>query len=116
MGDAVKKTAPDVIIPPEHQITLGEIMKDYAKTKQGPGTYDLNYKQTEERQDKAAVIKKPYFMKIDDYDEGQEALYPNYKLPKPNKLVFKYFQPAKVGPKHVPDSVENSGRWVYYDV
>lgn len=30
--------------------------------------------------------------------------------------MFKYYKPAEVGPKHVPDSVENPGRWVYYDV
>ena len=43
-------------------------------------------------------------------------LYPNYNVTKPNKLVFKYYQPAVVGPQHVPDATENPGKWVFYDV
>ena len=116
--DAVRKTAPDVVIPPEHEITIGEILKEYDQTKRGPGQYAPSHVLTEQRQDKGVVpIKEAYYEKgDDDYAEGQVDLYPNYNITKPNKLVFKYYQPAEVGPRHAPEAVVRPGRWVYYDV
>ena len=43
-------------------------------------------------------------------------MYPNYNVNKPNKLVFKYYQPTEQRPAHIPDSEANPGRWVFYDV
>ena len=43
-------------------------------------------------------------------------LYPNYDFDKPNKLVFKYYEPSKdLAPEHTPEKDIFPGRWKYYD-
>ena len=36
---------------PEHEITLGEVLKEWDKTKRGPGKYEPTHKLVEARQD-----------------------------------------------------------------
>ena len=114
--DAVRKTAADVKIAPEHEVTLNEMLKEYRKTKNGPGTYDPTHDLTEQRQGMGVgKFNYPYY-ETREYKDERKLLFPNIKLTKPNKLVFKYYKPAEVGPEHTPDKVENPGRWVFYDV
>ena len=49
-------------------------------------------------------------------EDTQADLYPNYNVDKPNKLVFKYYQPTEHRPANIPDREANPGRWVFYDV
>ena len=49
--EAIKKVAPEVQIMPEHEVTLGEILKEFEKTKRGPGKYEPSHKLVEARQD-----------------------------------------------------------------
>ena len=47
--DAVRKAAAEVAIAPEHEVTLNEMLKEYRKTKNGPGTYAPNHVLTDQR-------------------------------------------------------------------
>ena len=116
--NAVRKNVAEVKIAPEHEITLGEILKDYEKTKNGPGKYYPSHKLVEERVDKGVqpFNKADIEKKEIELEDLKLDLYPNYNYNKWNKLVFKYYKPADVGPTKMTDAQLNPGRWVYYDV
>ena len=54
-------------------------------------------------------------MKKEEVDDKSD-LNPNLDAIKPNKLVFKYYQPTEHYPQNIPDKISNPGRWVYYNV
>ena len=49
--NAVRKIAPEVAIQPEHEVVLSEMLKEYDKTKRGPGKYAPSHVLVEQRAD-----------------------------------------------------------------
>ena len=93
------------------------MLKEFEKTKRGPGKYEPSHKLVEARQDVGVQqFREPFYDVPKFYTEGQVDLYPNFNYNKPNKLVFKYYKSAEVGPRNMPDSEANPGKWVFYDV
>ena len=87
--------------------------------KRGPGNYDVSHRLTEMRTDKGVMkIKEPYYEIKEEVEEDERpALYPNFDIDKPNKLVFKYYEPSKdVGPQNTPEKDLFPERWHFYDI
>ena len=114
--DAIRKVAPSITVAPEHEMVVSEMIKDFVQTKNGPATYTPQFGLVEARADVGIPkFRSEYFEKVEEEDT-QVDLYPNFNVNKPNKLVFKYYQPTVQKPANIPDSEANPGRWVFYDV
>ena len=114
--DAIRKVAPSTSIAPEHEMVVSEMIKEFVLTKGGPATYDPKFGLVEPRADVGIQKFRSEYHQIEEEEDTQTDLYPNYNVNKPNKLVFKYYQPTEQKPAHIPDSEANPGRWVFYDV
>ena len=90
-------------------------MREFEKTKNGPSTYNPEFKLIEKRIDIGVMtIREPYHEK-DNFDlDLRPAIDPEQI--KPNKLTFKYHMPTVHKPMHSPDNILNPGAWVFYDV
>ena len=112
-----RKHTPKIAILPEHQVKDTELLKEYEKTRLGPGTYKVSYNRTERRADFGVPkFKLPYVIKEEEEEDDRPELHPNYDFDKPNKLVFKYFEPLQgLGPSNLTDAEIFPGKWKFYD-
>ncbi len=114
----IRKRVPQVAILPEHEITDSELLKEFEKTRLGPQTYKVSYNMTERRDDFGVLkIKQPFFeIKEEAIEDDRPELHPNYDFDKPNKGVFKYYEPAKdLEPPHTPEKEHFPEKWRFYD-
>lgn len=115
--DVVKPSAKTAMFAKEHIMTDYEIDKLYEQmVGPGPSTFKPSHKLTEKRDDVGIVkIQQPIVEEKQEAD-NRSALFPNLKAILPNHMTFKYYEPADVGPQHIPDKAKNPGRWRYYDL
>lgn len=117
---AIKPRHQAAIILPEptveHQPELHEV-------KVGPGYYEAKHKLIEPRTDKGNVKYQDITEKnareaitdLANKDAFDGDLNPNYDFDKPNKGVFKYYEPTIVEPKNIPESKLHPEQWKFYD-
>jgi hypothetical protein len=110
--DAIKKRIKVAMILPEHP-PKREILDE--KIKVGPGSYQVDHKHTEPRQD-AGTIKIVQAKEKKEVLDDKPPLEPNFDYDKPEKGVPLYKDPVDHRPQHVPEKYLNIEKWKYYDV
>ena len=92
-------------------------MKEFEKTRLGPASYKPEFNIVERRVDIGVLkMREPPKSPVKEQDEQVLDINPNYDFDKPNKLVFKYYEPSKdLSPTHTPDKELYPGKWRFYD-
>ncbi len=96
-----------MILPEKKGKNIKKIEREIDESKLGPGKYKIRRKIVEPRQDKGTVgipqvtRSKDRQRKIDKYmikEVPEGIIFPNYDYDKPEKLVFKYYEPTEHQP------------------